>query len=198
MGNPAGVKRDFEGLERRRMAAAKLLQQGVSQAEVARRVGVHRQSVIRWVRELRKAGRAGLKQAGRAGRKAKLSATDWQAIEQALKRGPQAFGYETALWTAPRVARLIEQLCGVRYHPAHVWRLLGQLGWSCQRPAGRALERDEEAIQRWKKYRWPQLKKSPLGGPNHRLRRRERAERAAPPLPHVGAARTDPGAAISF
>src|ERR1700738_3422489 len=58
MGNPAGVKRDFEGLERRRMAAAKLLQQGVSQAEVARRLGVHRQSVIRWVRELRKSGRA--------------------------------------------------------------------------------------------------------------------------------------------
>jgi transposase len=163
MGNPAGVKRDFAGLERRRMAAAKLLQQGVSQAEVARRVGVHRQSVIRWVRELRKSGRAGLKQAGRAGRKAKLSATDLQAIEQALKRGPQALGYETALWTAPRVARLIEQRCGVRYHPAHVWRLLGQLGWSCQRPAGRALERDEEAIQRWKQYRWPQLKKKPAG-----------------------------------
>jgi transposase len=56
MGNPAGVRRDFAGLERRRMAAAKLLQQGVSQAEVARRLGVHRQSVIRWVRELRKAG----------------------------------------------------------------------------------------------------------------------------------------------
>src|SRR5260370_42162209 len=114
MGNPAGVKRDFEGLERRRMAAAKLLQQGVSQAEVARRVGVHRQSVIRWVRALRKAGRAGLKQAGRAGRKAKLSATDWQAIGQALKRGPQAFGYATALWAAPRVARPIDQPCGAR------------------------------------------------------------------------------------
>ena len=80
MGNPAGVKRDFAGLERRRMAAAKLLQQCVSQAEVARRLGVHRQSVIRWVRALRKAGRAGLQQAGRAGRKAKLSATDLQAI----------------------------------------------------------------------------------------------------------------------
>jgi len=151
MGNPAGVKRDFEDLERRRTVAAQLLQRGVSQAEVARRLGVHRQSVIRWVRELRKSGRAGLKRAGRAGRKAKLSAADLQALEQALKRGPQALGYETALWTAPRVARLIAQLCGVRYHPAHVWRLLGQLGWSCQRPVGRALERDEEAIQRWKK-----------------------------------------------
>src|SRR5216683_2086402 len=124
MGNPAGVKRNFEGLERRRMAAARLLQQGVSQAEVARRLGVHRQSVIRWVRELRKSGRAGLKQAGRAGRKAKLSATDLQAIEQALKRGPQALGYETALWTAPRVARLIEQRCGLseRPHRCRTWR----------------------------------------------------------------------------
>src|SRR6266436_6504921 len=107
MGNAAGVRRDFEGLERRRMAAAELLKQGVSQSEVARRLGVHRQSVIRWVRQLAQSGRSGLKQAGRAGRKPKLSASDLQAIEQALKRGPQALGYETALWTAPRVARLI-------------------------------------------------------------------------------------------
>src|ERR1700736_2207499 len=101
MGNPAGVKRDFEGLERRRMAAAKLLQQGVSQSEVARRLGVHRQSVIRWVRQLAQFGRAGLKQAGRAGRKPKLSAS--QLIEQALKRGPEALGYASGLWTAARV-----------------------------------------------------------------------------------------------
>ncbi len=133
MGNPAGVKRDFEDLERRRTVAAQLLQRGVSQAEVARRLGVHRQSVIRWVRELRKSGRAGLKRAGRAGRKAKLSAADLQALEQALKRGPQALGYETALWTAPRVARLIAQLCGVRYHPAHVWRL-GTVGLELPAP----------------------------------------------------------------
>src|SRR5229473_1801091 len=66
MGNPAGVKRNFEGLERRRMAAARLLQQGVSQAEVARRLGVHRQSVIRWVRELRRPGRAETGRARRA------------------------------------------------------------------------------------------------------------------------------------
>ena len=164
MGNPAGVKRDFEGLQRRRMAAAKLLEQGVSQAEVARRLGVHRQSVIRWARELMKSGRSGLKKAGRAGRRPRLGTADLQAIEGALKRGPQALGYETALWTAPRVARLIEQLCGVRYHPAHVWRLLGQLGWSCQRPVSRALERDERAIKRWKKHRWPQLKKKDPSG----------------------------------
>src|SRR6202163_3742171 len=115
MGNPAGVKRDFEGLERRRMAAAKVLQKGVSQAEVARRLGVHRQSVIRWVRQLAQSGRAGLKQAGRAGRKPKLSASQLRRIEQALKRGPEALSYASELWTTGRVRELIEDHCGVRY-----------------------------------------------------------------------------------
>src|ERR1700687_937437 len=108
MGNAAGVRRDFEGLERRRMAAAQLLKQGVSQSEVARRLGVHRHSVIRWARQLAQSGRAGLKQAGRAGRKPKLSASQLRKIEQALKRGPEALGYAIGLWTAPRVRELIE------------------------------------------------------------------------------------------
>ncbi len=168
MGNAAGVRRDFEGLERRRMAAAELLKQGVSQSEVARRLGVHRQSVIRWVRQLAQSGRSGLKQAGRAGRKPKLSASQLRKIEQALKRGPEALGYISGLWTAARVRELIEDQCGVRYHEAHVWRILRQLGWSCQRPTGRALERDEEAIRYWKRVHWPRLKKkrSASGAPS--------------------------------
>src|ERR1035437_9775107 len=162
MGNPAGVRRDFEALERRRMRAAELLRQGVSQSEVARRMGVHRQSVIRWARQLARSGRTGLKKAGRAGRKPRLSAAQLKQIEQALKRGPETLGYASGLWTAGRVRELIEHQCGVRYHEAHVWRILRRLGWSCQRPTGRALERDEKAIRYWKRVRWPQLKKKAL------------------------------------
>ena len=66
MGNAAGVRRDFEDLERRRMEAARMLEAGINQSEVARRLGVHRQSVIRWQRALSSGGRAGLKKAGRA------------------------------------------------------------------------------------------------------------------------------------
>jgi transposase len=161
MGNPAGVRRDFDALEQRRMEAAELLKKGVGQTEVARRLGAHRQSVIRWARQLALSGRRGLKQAGRAGRKSKLNPTQLQQLEQALKRGPEAAGYANGLWTAGRVRRLIEEQCGVRYHEAHVWRILRRLGWSCQRPAGKALERDEEAIRHWKKWAWPRLKKKP-------------------------------------
>ena len=161
MGNPKGVQRDFAELERRRLRAARLLEKGISPAQVARQVGVHRQSVGRWATQLEQQGRAGLKQAGRAGRKSRLSAADLERIENALKRGPEAFGYDTGLWTSARVAQIIEQECGIVYHPGRVWRLLRQLGWSCQRPTGRALERDEQAIAQWKRKRWPEIKKKP-------------------------------------
>src|ERR1700686_5660183 len=149
MGFPAGVGRNFEALERRRMRAGSLLAKGLSQSEVARRVGAHRQSVSKWAAELQANGRAGLKKAGRAGRKPRLSAEQISQIEHGLKRGPRALGYETSLWTANRVAHLIEQESGVSYHPGHVWKILRQLGWSCLHPGGWGLGRDGNAIRRW-------------------------------------------------
>ena len=143
------------------MRAARLLEKGYSQSEVARRVGAHRQSVSQWAVELHAKGRAGLKRVGRAGRKPQLDALAIRKIEQGLKRGPEALGYTTSLWTSARVAHLIETECGVRYHPGHVWRILRRLGWSCQCPAGRAMERDEGKIGQWKQKRWPEIKKKP-------------------------------------
>src|SRR5271163_4421824 len=116
MGNPAGVRRDFAALEERRMEAARLLKEGLSQSEVARVVGVHRQSVSRWARELEQSGMRGLRKAKHTGRRAKLSPAQLRGIEHALKRGPEAFGFATRLWTARRVRDLIEYRTGVRYH----------------------------------------------------------------------------------
>jgi transposase len=110
---------------------------------------------------LEQGGKRALRKAGRAGRKPRLCTEDLQRIERSLKRGPQALGFETALWTSWRVAYLIERECGVKYHPSQAWRILRQLGWSCQRPVGRALERDEEKIREWKQKRWPGIKKKP-------------------------------------
>ncbi len=143
------------------MQAARLLKEGLSEAEVARQVGVHRQSVNRWSKQLISGGRSALKRAARTGRPSQLSATDLHRIEQALKRGPEVLGYGTSLWTAWRVADLIERECGVKYSTVHAWRVLRSLGWTPQRPSRRALERDEEKIIRWKHERWPELKKTP-------------------------------------
>jgi transposase len=126
MGNPKGVRRDFTALEERRLRAARLLEKGVSQSQVARQVGVHRQSLSRWAQQLEKEGRTGLEQAGRAGRKPRLSAEDLQRIERALKRGPEAFGYESGLWTSARVADLIEQELSQKPHRCRTWAPRGQ------------------------------------------------------------------------
>lgn len=161
MGNARGVTRDFEELERRRMKAGKLLARGVSQAEVARRLGVHRQSVSRWSAELEQGGPESLRGAGRAGRKRRLSDSQLEQLEQMLEAGPETAGFPTNLWTCERVSEVIEREFGVQYHASHVWKILGSLGWSCQRPTGRAIERDEAAIRRWKRVDWPRIKKKP-------------------------------------
>jgi transposase len=161
MGNTAGVRRDFDALEKRRLEAIRLLHQGLNQSEVARRLKVARQTVARWVQLYRTGGKAALKQAGRAGRKALLSARQKQRLEELLRAGPEKQGYETPLWTCPRIAHLIREEFGVSYHEGHVWKVLVSLGWSPQRPVGRARERNEEEIRRWKKKVWPGIKKKP-------------------------------------
>jgi transposase len=159
MGNPKGVERDFEQLERRRLKAAKLFDRGFHQGEVARRLGVHRQSVCRWHQAWNKQGTKALVKAARAGRKPRLQPVQLKQLGQGLKEGPEAMGYGTALWTTWRVADLIERQTGQKFHPGHVWRILRSLGWSCQRPVGRATQRDEPAILQWKRVRWPEIKK---------------------------------------
>jgi transposase len=148
-------------MEERRMRAAELFQTDVIPAEVARRLGVTHQIVSEWRKAWREGGRDALRAAGRAGRPPKLSAAQLAEVEQALARGAEANGYTTDLWTLPRVAEVIERVTGVSYHPGHVWYILrDQLGWTWQRPARRAVERNDEAIERWVKRRWPQLKKT--------------------------------------
>ena len=161
MGNPKGVKRDFQALEKRRFEAMRLLDQGLNQSETARRLKVARQTVSAWRRQYRRQGPAGLRQAGRAGRKPQLDAAQRERLTALLLDGPEAHGFPTPLWSCPRVARLIGDEFGVCYHEGHVWKILRGLGWSPQRPVGRARERNEEAIRTGKRKTGPGLKKKP-------------------------------------
>ena len=159
MGNPAGVARDFEALEKRRFQAIQMLERGLRQAEIARQLRVVPQTVARWVHDYRTQGKSALRKAGRAGRMPRLDEKQRQQLEKLLVAGPERLGYETPLWTCPRVAHLIEQEFAVRYHEGHVWKILVSLGWSPQRPEGRARERNAEQVRQWKKKVWPGLKK---------------------------------------
>jgi transposase len=175
------LTRDHARMEKRRVQAAAMFEKGTSAPEVGRRLGVSRQVAYRWKAAWEKGGKAGLTSKGKAGRKSKLTALQTELVVKALVEGPVSRGYKTNLWTLPRVATLIKDLTGVQYHPGHVWRLLGDNGFSCQRPERLAIERDEPKIRRWKRVEWPAIKKSPQRGPNPRLHRRKRTEHTSHP-----------------
>jgi transposase len=152
--------RDFGGLEQRRKQAAELFAQGETQAWVARRLKASRQSVSRWHMEWKKSGADGLKAVGRAGRKPRLIATQLQEVDAALRQGARKHGFAAELWTLPRVASVIEKVTGEKFHPGHVWKILGALNWSVQKPMQQARERNAEKVQYWMEQRWPEVKKT--------------------------------------
>lgn len=164
MKTPFRPRRDFLGMEQRRKRAARLFKQGKTQAEVARELRVSRQSVSRWRKQYQHGGVTALRGAGRAGRKPKLTPAQLNRVDSALRRGAQAHGFGTDLWTLPRVAHVIGKLTGVQYHSGHVWRVLKSLNWSLQRPSKQAKERNEIAVRQWVAERWPAVKKTPADG----------------------------------
>lgn len=153
-----------EELERRRVRALALLKEGLLPVEVARRLGVDRRSVRRWKRAARRLGEAGVRAKPAPGRPPKLGSESKRRLQALLLEGAQAAGFHTDLWTCPRVAEVVERRFGVCYHVDHIGRLLHELGWSPQKPARRAIERDEQAIRRWAHERWPRVKKTPPAG----------------------------------
>jgi transposase len=145
-------------LHKRRKQAIKLLQAGKIPASVARAVSASRSSVTRWWQVFKRDGWTGLRAQPIPGRPPRLSAKQKHQLERDLLKGPLAAGYQTDLWTLRRVTRLIKKRFRISYHPGHVWKILGALGWSCQKPERRATQRDEAAIAHWKRYVWPQIR----------------------------------------
>lgn len=147
-------------LERRRRRAMKLLDSGLSLNEVARRIGCNASSVMRWRDARKQHGEPGLASKPVPGRPPKLTARQKKRLISLLLKGAMASGYQTQLWTTARIAQLIERTFGISYHRDHVGRLMAALGWSYQKPDKRALARDEQAIQAWKRKQWPRIKKT--------------------------------------
>jgi transposase len=165
-------------LERRRMLAAELFEQGAKQAEIGRLLGVSRQAVGQWHAAWVTGGADAL--VGHVGRAAAyLTLEQEEAVLAELKRGAQAFGWEDQRWTLARIARVIEEQFGPRYSLPGVWLLLRRLGWSWQVPVTRATQRDEEAIAAWRTETWPAVShpERPLSrddGSSSRMRREPR------------------------
>jgi len=154
-----GTPRDFQEMERIRVRAFRMQQQGMTQARIGRELNVTKQAVFRWKTIWEKEGLAGLRFPGRAGRKPKLTPEQLMELETLLLQGPKAHGYVTELWTSRRIQEVISKRFGVRYHPNHIWRVMHALGWSCQRPTRQARERKEAEVRAWTRKVWTRIKK---------------------------------------
>ena len=146
---------------RRRVRAGRMLLAGKTPAQAAHAVGVARQTVYTWKALLDEGGIDALRAMPGRGRPARLDDEQLQALGRALLQSPTEHGFGTELWTLKRVGVLIERLYGVKFGQTHIWRILGGLGFSAQKPERRAIERDEDAVQTWKRKTWPGLKKKP-------------------------------------
>jgi len=138
-------------LEERRRRVVTFLKQKLSLHEIARRLGCHASSVMRWRNALRSGGQDALKAKPVPGRPPRLTLKQKRQLVRLLTQGAMAHGYRTELWTTQRIADLIERRFGVKYHRNHVGKVLRQIGWSHQKPERRAIERDEVAVAEWKR-----------------------------------------------
>ncbi|HLX27223.1 MAG TPA: winged helix-turn-helix domain-containing protein [Casimicrobiaceae bacterium] len=171
-------KRDFKELEARRRRGMQMLARGVMQADVARACEVSRQTVSIWAKKL-----AGDRQAWRRrplGRPGSMDMEQRKQLSKMLIAGAITNGFPTEVWTLARIGTLIKREFGHVFGTTHVWRIVRELGFSSQRPTGRALQRDERAIKEWKTKRWPALKKTPNARPGPPKAARQSCNTALP------------------
>ena len=146
-------------LEQRRRRAVELLDKGLNPPEVAKKIGCSLSSVYYWNELMRQHGGEALKSKPVPGRPEKLDQRKRNALTKILLKGPLKQGYSTDLWTLKRISKVVGERFGVEYHPSHVWKILQDLGWSCQKPERQARERDEKKVKHWVRYSWPHIKK---------------------------------------
>src|ERR671912_99878 len=145
--------------EGRRLRAWELKQQGWNQREIARALGVTEGAVSQWIKRGREGGVEALRKRTSPGAPLRLSEHQRAHLKELLAQGAEAHGFRGEVWTCERVVEVIWREFGVRYHPAHVSRLLAKLRLSLQKPKRLADQRDEDAIDNWKEKKWPSLKK---------------------------------------
>ncbi len=155
-----GAPKKADWREGRRKRVWELKQQGWKQKDIALVLAVSEGAVSQWIKRGHQGGVEALKAHPPKGVAPRLSEEQKAQIPHLLAKGAEASSFRGDVWTASRMAKVIERTFGVRYHRDHVGRILREAGWSRQQPIERATQRDEEAIKVWYEERWPAIKKS--------------------------------------
>jgi len=124
-----GAPKKSDWREERRKRAWKLKERGWKQRDIAIALGVSEGAVSQWLKRGRESGVEALNAHPPKGITSRLNAEQRTQVPQLLARGAKAYGFPDNVWTARRVAEVIERTFGVRYHPDHVGRLLRKAHW---------------------------------------------------------------------
>ena len=157
------AKKPLDDATKKRLRAGRMLLAGKRPAEVALAVGVARQTVYTWKGLLDEGGIDALRAVPGRGRPAKLDEEQLAQLRQCYCKVQlnivlaPSYGHSSASACSSSIKRMF----GVEVSQTQVWRILGALGFSAQKPERRAMERDEEAVRHWKRHTWPALKKKP-------------------------------------
>ena len=161
MGRWNQLHRDTASLEERRLRANGLIESGLTQSEVARRLGVSPVAVHKWMKAIDEGGPSALRAIPRPGRPTLVPRETLATLPSLLARGALDYGFSTDLWTIPRIIQVTKGEWGVRYTETAMWRLLKRHGLSWQRPRRQAREKDLRAVKNWRQRSWPRYKKKP-------------------------------------
>lgn len=151
-----GSASELEAIRRR---AVNLVLGGQTQAAVAASFGVHPVTVAKWMAKHRSQGDTGLTAKPTPGRPRFLTPEQDQQVRQWLAQKPTVHGFPTDLWTARRVADLIQRRFGISFHPNYLRAWLTQRGYSPQRPTRRPRQRNDQVIASWVKTDWARIQK---------------------------------------
>ena len=151
--------RSISWQEGRRVRAFELHEMGWSNTAIGVALGVSEPAVSQWLTRVQEQGESAFRSLGRRGQGRRLSEPQIDALRQRLDRGVASAGYEDGTWTCQRIADLIQSEFDVKYHPAHVSRLLHSMKWTYQKPILKARQRDEDGIQIWLRETWPEIRR---------------------------------------
>ena len=151
---------DHRTLETIRLMAVERVRDGERPSSVVASFGFHRTTIYKWLSAAAKPG-VGLKalhSRPATGRPRSLRPRqEHQVLRWINGRDPRQYGLDFGLWTRSVVASLIERKFNIRLGVSAVGELLAKLGLTPQKPLQRAYQRDPEAIEAWRRERFPAI-----------------------------------------
>lgn len=146
--------------EARRLIGGRMLENGCDVDEIVLALQVTAKTVYQWKTILDTEGFEGLHRKSGSGRHSKLNTSQLEQLKAILSQGAVAYGFPNEQWTSKRVRHVIFERFHVEYNSNYLCELISSLGFSQQTPQVHSVKRNQEAIDHWKRYVWPRIKKN--------------------------------------